>query len=178
MLVFWKENNKIISKLILYQVGAAILGIALTFTAVSNEKLFLATSILSVIFYLWLLYWGAWEAGGLERIKVDSGRAEMKPWKGFFISLCANLPNFILAIIVIPTDIFKETYGLASVIYSIFGTLARFYQGMYLGIISEILNQNPFSFLIIILPAIAVTTFAYLMGINNRRILEFIKKQK
>ncbi len=179
MFRFWKENSKVISRLILFQVGAAILGVALTAPAIKGrDTLLIVTSVLSVFFYLCLLYAGAWEAGGSDRIRIDGGRAEMKPFKGLFLSLCANLPNLIFAVIVIPSKLLLNSFGWARSVYSIFGTLARFYQGMYIGVISELLDNKAYSFILIILPAVAVTTFAYYMGVNNKRVFGFVSKKK
>mgnify|MGYP004673530491 CR=1 FL=1 len=180
MLKYYKENSKIITKLILYQVGAAILGIIVTTAAVMSEWLFLAAGIFSTVFYLVLLYSAMWEEGGRERIRIDGGRAEWKPWRGLFVSLMANIPNMILAFLIIFGNIFGSKSGpfawvFAGSIGAVAAVIARFWEGMYLALIQTFSPYNPIAFLLVILPSLAVCTAAYAMGIHNRRIFGFIR---
>lgn len=179
MFGYYKKNSKIISKLVLYQIGAAILGIIVTSAAVKSDWLFLAAGIFSSVFYLALIYSAMWEEGGHERIKIDGGRAENAPMRGLIISAIANIPNLVLAILILIGNIFGSKNGAfawvwAGSIGAIASVAARFYEGMYLALIQTYSPYNPIGFFLIIIPALAVSMLAYNMGLRNRRILFFL----
>lgn len=183
MLKYIKENSQIITKLILNQVGAAVLGLSLSGVGVSRTSIFVLTSVFAVGFYLFLLYTAMWEEGGKERIKVDGGRAEMKPLRGLWVSLIANVPNMFLALLIIIGKVFGSYDGLfawkwAGSIGAVSGTVARFFEAMYLGFIQTYSPYNPIAFVLIIIPAVAVSAAAYALGINNKRLFGFKKKSK
>lgn len=178
MISYIKNNSRIITKLILNQVGAAILGITLTSAAAKSDTLFVAMSVLSTVFYMVLLYNAIWEEGGKERIRIDGGRAAMKPFRGLFVSLIANIPNFVLFLLIFIGRIFGTTDGFgfkwAGTIYSIGHGIAIFYEGMYAGLVSSYSPYNPIGYLLIILPAVLVCTAGYIIGVNNIRIFDII----
>ena len=82
MISYIKDNSRMITKLILNQFGAAVLGLTLSGVGVSRDSIFVFTSLFATAFYLFILYSAMWEEGGKERIRVDGGRADMKPQIG------------------------------------------------------------------------------------------------
>jgi len=178
MIRYIKDNSKIITKLILNQVGAAILGITLTSAAAQSNTLFWALSVVSTIFYMILLYNAIWEEGGKERIRIDGGRAEMKPLRGLWVSLIANIPNFVLFLFILVGRIFgtKSGFGFkwAGALYGIGHGIATFYEGMYAGLVNTFSPYNPIGYLLIIIPAVLVCTVGYAIGVNNIRIFDII----
>lgn len=172
---FWSENSKIIGKLILNQFGATFLGlmVIIAASAAQSQKIWLMlfASIFASLFYLFLIYNVIWEKGGQDRIKIDGGRAPKKPLKGLWISLAANIPNFILALLVIISDPFKSTAEWAASLNGISRALCLLWEGMYAGFVSCFSPHNPIIHLLYIFPAVAVTSFGYLLGMNNKRIL-------
>ena len=171
---FWSENSKIIGKLILNQFGSAFLGLMLLFSAsaVTSQKtwLVLIASIITTIFYLYLLYNLLWERGGQDRIKIDGGRASKKPLTGLLISLFANIPNIVIALVILVTSFFK-TVEFAGNTNLLFRTFSFLWEGMYAGIVSYFAPRNPIMHILIVLPAIFVCTGAYLLGLSNFRLL-------
>jgi len=172
---FWTENKKIIGKLILNQFGATFLGI-MVITAASAAKdqrawLMLFASCFAALFYLFLIYNVIWERGGQDRIKIDGGRAHRKPLTGLWISLCANIPNFVFAVMVLVSNPFKDTMEWAVAMNVTGRALCLLWEGMYAGFVSYFSPHNPVIHLLYIFPAIAVTTFGYLLGLSNRRLL-------
>ena len=172
---FWSENSKIIGKLILNQFGATFLGIMVITAAYAAESqrawLMLFASCFASVFYLFLLYNVIWEKGGQDRIRIDGGRAQKKPLKGLYISLAANIPNFIFAALVLISDPFKSTMEWAGTMNVVGRSLCLLWEGMYAGLVSYFSPNNPIIHLLYIFPAIIVTTFGYLLGMSNRRIL-------
>lgn len=171
-----KENSRIITKLILNQVGAAVLGITLTSAAAQNDTLFVGLSVISTIFYMVLLYNAIWDEGGHERIRIDGGRAEMKPLRGLFVSFIANIPNLVIALAILIGKIFGSTatfgFEWAGGLYGIAHGIAIFYEGMYAGLVSSYSPYNPIGYFLIILPSLAVCTVGYIIGVNNLRLLD------
>ena len=172
---FWSENSKIISKLILNQFGATFLGLMVIAAASAAQGqrawLMLVASCFAAFFYLFLVYAVVWERGGRDRIKVDGGRAVPKPWTGLWISLIANIPNFILAILVLISDPFKASFEWAGNMNLISRALCLLWEGMYAGFVSYFSPNNPLIHLLYVFPAIAVSVFGYLLGFHNLRLL-------
>ncbi len=172
---FWSENSKIISKLILNQFGATFLGLMVIAAASAAQGqrawLMLFASCFAAFFYLFLVYAVVWERGGRDRIKVDGGRAVPKPWTGLWISLIANIPNFILAILVLISDPFKASFEWAGNMNLISRALCLLWEGMYAGFVSYFSPNNPLIHLLYVFPAIAVSVFGYLLGFHNLRLL-------
>ena len=172
---FWSENSKIISKLILNQFGATFLGLMVIAAASAAQGqrawLMLFASCFAAFFYLFLVYAVVWERGGRDRIKVDGGRAVPKPWTGLWISLIANIPNFILAILVLISDPFKASFEWAGNMNLISRALCLLWEGMYAGFVSYFSPNNPLIHLLYVFPAIAVSVFGYLLGFHNMRLL-------
>ncbi len=181
MLKFLKDNSYMITKLILNQIGSTILGLCVSVVATTNRPwLFAFVSLFATCFYLFLLYSAMWEEGGKERIKVDGGRADMKPLRGLWIALAANVPNMILAFLVFIGFLFGSTNGIAAWewagnIGGVAAVIARLFEAMYLGLIQTLPPANPLTYVVIIIPGVAVAAGAYALGLYNRRLFGFAK---
>lgn len=173
---FWSENSKIIGKLILNQFGATFFGlmIVLAASAAKSQKAWLQlfASVFAALFYLFLIYMVIWERGGQDRIRADGGRAERKPLTGLWIALAANIPNILIGVLICIAYPFQATQTWAGTLATVSRALALLWEGMYSGIVAYFAPHNPIIHLLDILPAIAVTTFGYLLGLNNRRLLQ------
>jgi len=172
---FWKENGKIICKLLLNQFGATFFGLMLitASTAVDMEGawLMLIASCFATLFYMYLIYNVLWERGGQDRIKIDGGRAIRKPLTGLKIILFANIPNIIIAIIILISNPFAATHEWAGSMNVIGRAAALLWEGMYSGIVAYFSPHNPIIHLLDIFPALFMGTVAYYFGLNNFRIL-------
>ncbi len=172
---FWSENGKIVKKLILNQFGAAVMGLMITAAAASNPSLKLFASLFAIAFYLVLLYMVVWEHGGQDRIRVDGGRAAYKPFTGLKISLIANIPNILFAVLILIGWFFGRKDGpfameWAGNLYFICNMLGRIWHGMYIGLIQTFSPNNPIAHLLVVLPALFICTLGYWLGLTNRRI--------
>ena len=184
----FREDGAIVRKLIGYQFAAAVMGVLLSSAAAQVKLLNLGTSILSALFYCYFIYTAVWEAAAKDRLKVDGKRMAEDKSRGLKFALAANIPNLVLGFVaftfymighIVNSDAFKT-------IASISAILARFWQGMYNGIINYIVPlglegwTHVFSLLIylaIIIPAFAVSAFAYHMGYNGKGV-SFMEKKK
>ncbi len=190
MINFIKENSYSMVKMFINQLGMTIFGTMLALSTGSNNSLLLASSIFSVLFYMFLVYSVGWELGAKDKIRVDSGRMREFPSKGFFIALGANLPNLILAVLIGFGAIISNGFDAkwAGNLSMVCNAIARLIQGMYLGII-KLLGDSLFEkatildtwwwFIIITFPALFVGWLSYFLGSKNFRILSiFGIKQK
>ncbi|HHX54563.1 MAG TPA: hypothetical protein GX704_06610 [Clostridiales bacterium] len=101
MLKFLKENSYGIFKMFLIQIGMTVFGLMLAMATVSSKSLLLAGGIFAILFYMYLLYSMVWEAGAKDKIRIEHRNAEPQPWKGFAMSLVANIPNILLAVLIV-----------------------------------------------------------------------------
>ena len=101
MLHFIKENRSVIVKMFVNQVGMIFFGFVLSMATNQNDSLFLAASIFSVLFYMFLEYTVAWDLGAHDKIKLDGGRIDYMPCKGIFTSLCANILNLLSGVLTV-----------------------------------------------------------------------------
>ncbi len=169
MTAFFKKYSYIMVKLFLNQFAIALFGIALAFACgrAGNNSLLLATSIGSVIFYLFLEYAVMWEVGAKDGISAVARKQSRGLWRGFVISVCANALNLLLALLILPSA-FVGRNGVSAV--------AQFagimLQGMYQGILVQPLgglqlHQYAWVFFAITVPAIVVSGVAYILGSYN-----------
>lgn len=172
---FWSENSKIIRKLLLNQFGATFFGIMLYMSsyAIKAEKPWptLLASCLATAFYLYLIYLELWERGGQDRIKIDGGRAVRRPLTGLYVMLIANIPNLILAILVLLSHPFKNSIAWLGNVHVISRAICYIWEGMYLGIVRYFSPNNPIIYLLCVFPAVFVGAGAYLLGLSNKRLL-------
>lgn len=179
MFSFMKENSYIIVKMILNQFGMAVFGLMLAFATSSNETLLLITGLFSAFFYLFLQYTVMWEEGAKYQIRVDGGRAPYRPLNGLYMSLCANIPNIILAVLILVGYFFGRADGMgmewAANLNVVASTIARFWEAMYLGLIQLYSPYNPIAFALVILPALFVSTMSYYLGIKQFRFSSLFK---
>ena len=101
MKAFFHKYGYSIVKMFLTQIVISMFGASLAMATVSsgNPSLTIVVSICAVLFYLFLLYVMVWEIGAQDKISVDVGKKEYKPLTGVVLSLLANIPNFIIAIL-------------------------------------------------------------------------------
>ncbi len=183
---FWKENGAYIGKMTLNQFGAAFFGIMLVLAASAAQSqrtwLTLFASAFATVFYLFLVYTVLWEKGGQDRIRVDSGRQARTPLKGFFITVCANIPNILLGLLDIGTRLVMDPANpdrLAGKINSIVRAIVLLWEGMYAGFVSyahTVAPNHPYLLsltrLVIVIPALLVGGAAYWLGLCNKRLLQ------
>ncbi len=171
---FWKGYSYSIVKMFINQFAIALFGLTLAIATgqSGNGKLQIICSVCAVLFYLFLIYTMTWEVGAADKIRVDAGRAKASPLRGLYMSLFANLPNLILAAIILicsPIASAAKTAGG-------FRIVALLLEGMYTGLLTVDVGGSPLNayawpYLVIILPALLTATLAYLGGLHNFRIL-------
>lgn len=187
---FFREYSYSVVKMFINQLAIAIFGASLTFATVSahgnsnNFDIFtLIVGIFSAGFYLFLIYNMAWEIGAKDKISVDVKKKPYRPYLGLVLSLLANIPNLILAIIYAIT-----TFTGASNAQGIVRIICCFVNGMYFSILTvvriffagEWIQLQAFwvSFVIAIIPAVIASSLAYYLGHRNFKFFGFITNRK
>ena len=145
-----------------------------------NNGLLVGVSVLSILFYLYLLHYMSYELGQKDGIRIESGRMHPSPWKGFFISLIANIPNLLMGLLELigkvaikGASLFADVSQLSDPtpewavnLFSVCHSLARMGQGMYIGVGKAYFRNVGFFDLLIPIPAILVCTCSYLLGVR------------
>ena len=181
MINFLKDNSYLIFKMLVNQIGMTMFGLVLSFATHENNTLLLITSVFAILFYMVLLYTMTWEAGYAEKIRIDAKRLKYVPLKGLYMSIVANIPNILLAVLAI-IGYYGGTLGETGTPISpewavnLYGTckiIALFIQGMYSGIVGLYFPATPWILLLIVLPALLTCTVAYIAGVKGRRLTRF-----
>jgi len=178
---FFINNGKLISKILVTQMGMMIFGfvVANATSMADGYALLCFGSVFSTLFYLTLLYNATWEAGAKDKIAFDSGRMKYSPLNGVLASLVANVPNAVLAILIIIGTIFGSkngpfAYEWAGNMYFIANFAASVFEGMYLGLIQTFAPYNhALAFVLVIFPAVVISGIGYWFGVKNIRIGKF-----
>ena len=185
-----KKNSYAITKLLLYQFGIAILGIILITATSSRGELASMVSAYAVVFYLILLYMATWEDGAKDRIRADAHRTSVDRLMGLKLALCANIPNFLLAFLMLVGYLFGAVFteaGWAQTVFVVSHTVAVIWEAMYTGIVNTLIDPEAVSalshlyliaYLILPLFSLGACTLGYLLGSQDKRIFFFIKGKK
>ena len=183
---FFHDYSYNIVKMFVNQFAISIFGVSLTLATTQAhiestgfDTFTLIVSIFAVLFYLFLIYTLAWEIGAKDRISVDVGKKPYRPHLGILLSLVANIPNILAAVL----------YTVATVIGSqtmmfVVRLIATLLQGMYFGIITAVslpigetyvqLNSLWPTFFLMTVPAMLTSWLAYFLGHKNFRIFAFL----
>lgn len=168
MINFIKENYRLALKLFINQVGMTIFGLIVLIAAkMLNNIVFHCAGVLAILMYMYLLYTSMWERGSEDRIRIESGRIKENKLYGLYVSLVANFLNILLGIIVVITSFFAENIAFFGDIYGAAKIIDTYINGMYLSLTYSV--NTPFIYIIIVLPAVLVSTFSYISGIKGQR---------
>ena len=183
-------------KMMLDQVVLSIFGFSMAIATLNAESstLLLWTGIASIIFYLALIWGVAWKMGVTDRSGIEMGNRKFKPFTGTLVSLVANIPNLLVAFAFMINTLVSDGTGIS-------GLIGRLLNGMYLGVMTLLNfngkelhyclecelctmgNTNGFdclhaywwTYIIITLPAILVSTFGYIMGAKGKALSGFMR---
>ncbi len=181
---FFSEHSYDMVKMMLNQFAISIFGFSLVLATMKagNVSLRNVTSVLSILFYLFLLYIMTWEIGYKDKIAVEQGRKPHNAFRGALISLCANIPNFLCALFIMLKAFAPSVSALVS-IGDVCQALTVFLQGMYTGILTNsvggvIINQYWFVYFLTPLPAMLICGMAYQFGLRDLKYTAFFQKNQ
>ena len=175
----------LIKKMILCHFGAAIMGIMISFS--NNTYLNIFTALLSFAFYMYILYTSVWDIGAKDKLAIDGKRMAADKLVGLKAALFANIPSFILAALCIIGRALGAfaSFDFGNTIAYWANILARFWNGMYIGIFVVLQPAAPseleavlymFIYLAATVPALLMCYLAYNAGIKGFRIIPEKKK--
>lgn len=189
---FFHDYSYSIVKMFINQFAIAIFGTSLAFAtthahleSAGFDTFTLIVSIFAMMFYLFLIYTLVWEIGAKDRISVDVGKKIYRPHLGLILSLLANIPNFILAILYLISSLLNFSDMMFLV-----GLIASLVQGMYFGAMISIklplgsageyvaLNTLWPTFFIIIIPSLLACWCGYYFGYKNFKIFSLFVPEK
>ncbi len=172
----FKKYSYLMVKLFVAQCVIGLFGNVLALAGVKSESsaLTIAISVFAIVFYLFLVYLFAWEAGNKDKAAIDGERLKFSSLTGLYIGLGANIPNYVLTLIyTVLLPVASRVEGTASAICGISKIFLLFTNGMYTGIMSvisiggEAMHTFWFSYLIITIPALITAAIAYVMGVKE-----------
>ena len=171
MKAFFQKYSYTVIKLFVNQIAIALFGIGLAVALgkAGNRTGQLVASILSVLFYLFLLYVHMWEVGAKDGITAEARKTGRGLWRGFAIGAVANALNILMALLILP-GAFAD--GAVKGFSSTVSVIALMVEGMYIGILATplnglSLNAYAWPYFVIVLPAILVAGVAYILGSYN-----------
>ncbi len=174
-----KHNVSTIVKLILNHVVSGIysLMLLLIFYAVADGKYLLVGSVISIVFYLYLVYSFMWNAGAKDSNSFYS--KDIKSRDGFLLITVATLPSIITNILACILSFFKSDVEFAEkasdMIYPILYYVNYLFMQCMYSALFVVLNKgaadiSPFWYLLSIIPAILVGGTAYRFGYHSYRL--------
>lgn len=182
-----KTNSYTITKMILNQFGIMLLGIILVnILTYKMPALMIVASLYASLFFMYLLYVMTWEQGAKDRIRADAGHARLDRLCGLKLSLFANIPNFLIALLLLIGFLFGAKLSQQPWAQGMFGVthaVAICWESMYTGFINAALDPAATSsmsvgyviaYALAPLPPLAASTFGYIMGSSNKRIFGFL----
>ena len=173
-------------KMFVNQFAISLFGsvLAMAMAATGKDILTLIVSLFAIVFYLYLIYAMTWEIGAKDKISVDVGKKEYKPFTGLFMALFANIPNFIIAIVYTVAYPLMNTAEGAGNMAAIARLASIVIQGMYLGTTSSIsiggtyMNHIWWTYFLIIVPSLVVSFVTYYLGHKDFRFFARLNQKK
>lgn len=170
---FFKKYSYGCMKMFLNQFAIAIFGLVLAMAAgrAQNQTLQIFCSVGAILFYMFLLYAMTWEIGSKDKVSVEYGHIPYRPLTGLYMSLIANIPNCLLAILVTIGLFFPEGIGNVGGVASV---IALMLEGMYTGLLTievggQPLNAVAWSYYAIMVPAFLASFAGYFFGLKDWR---------
>ena len=177
MKLLFKKYSYLMVKLFVTQCIISLLGfiLALSSLQIGIQAITIALSVFSIGFYMFLIYITTWECGSKDMPAIEAGRTKRSVFTGLVIGLGASIPNFVLAIIYATTLPFATADSLhpveaLSTVCGISLSVVNFINGMYSSLMSLIkiggtaINQFWWTYFLLPIPAIIITTIAYMLG--------------
>lgn len=170
MIKFIKEHLNIITKYMLTHLVMSILGIMVGLAILSIEDntngfsaIALIASAFTIGFMCFMHYDDSFFFGVREGIKARSEGTKVDSLKGLKIALAANIPLFVVAIIVICFQLFNPEDAAVPML------LFYFFQGSYIPFYALQQYVGVIGFVIItMIPAILASTLGYAIGSKDK----------
>jgi hypothetical protein len=178
-----KSNASYVLKLFInhFVSGVYSLVLFMVFTVAFGGEYLLFGSLISILFYLYLVYSFMWEAGSkravgfnAEKIKITDGAIIISVASSPFYF--TTLMSFVLSFFTTGAEFAEKT---VDVLYNVFFYINVFLsQSMYSGLFADVFDGIPntpsYMYLLSVLPGVIVASLAYYMGSKNFRLRSLI----
>ncbi|MBE6700781.1 MAG: hypothetical protein E7582_02690 [Ruminococcaceae bacterium] len=174
-----KSNMSYVLKIFINHFVSAIYSLILfmVFSVALGGKLVILGSIISIAFYLFLIYSFMWEAGAKRAVGYNLRK--IKIFDGTLIMLVGGLPFYLTTVFSCILWFFKTDSTFAEltvdVVYRVLFYVNVFfsqcmYSGLFTSIFGSIPDVLPFFYLFSLIPGILVGTLAYFFGSKSFRL--------
>ena len=170
--------------LFLNQFAIGLFGLTLAFAAgmAKNTELRTATSIFSIVFFLFLQFVAMWKVGASDRVSADLGKLKLDLSVPVKMWLLANSLNLLLALL-ISLSLWFDGVGALGAIGGVAIAIKHIVEGMYTGVLAlsvggVTLNSLWFMYFLTTLPALIIIFVAYVCGFNNINFFKSDEKKK
>lgn len=182
-MTFFKENKKIIVKLILTHLVMTMFGmmvfIPFNKDDMSMKAFLIAGSVVAILLYMFLIDVDMWYVGAEDKLRVDAGRQKRNAGKGFLIALIAEIPSIVVGVIYAVVSMlyaYYQAYPAGSALAGakiITWCVTFIWNGMYLGTDRVLFGGGvPLVYLIAPLLPIAFSGLTYWLGLINSPFLK------
>lgn len=174
-----KSNASYIVKLLINHFVSGIYSLILfcVFTVAFDGQYQLVGSVISILFYLYLVYSFMWDAGAKRA--VGSKSSKIKVLDGAIVMAVGSLPYYLSTVLCAFLSLFASSAEFAErtvdVVYrTLFYVNVFFTQCMYSGLLAtffgHVADVPAFVYLLSLIPGLVVGTTAYVLGTKNFRI--------
>ena len=186
---FFKENGKMIGKLVLTHVALTVFGLMVYIPFNRDDmsmKAFLVIgSAVAVILYLFLIDVDMWYLGAEDKLRVDAGRQKKNSFKGLLIGLVAQIPGFLIGGLFVASFYLQQYYGAYESGSSFAGfeivmvSINLLWNGMYHGF-SRVVFGGCLSWFYLFIPLLPAlfSGLTYWLGLKNSRFLKPPAREK
>ena len=185
---FFKQYSYNIVRDILNQFIISLFGAALSMaTSATESRTFtIVVSAFAIVFYLFLVYNTTWEIGTKDRVSVDVGKKQYRPYTGLIISAIANIPKILVAVMFVVSVYVIPDGKIATTMEAIVRLAYMLLGGMYTGIMMTVsipasglpMISSWWSYFVFIIPALVTSWIAYYAGFKNFRLIAPIFDKK
>lgn len=174
-----KSNASYVVKLLInhFVSGVYSLVLFIVFTVAFEGEYQIVGSIISVLFYLFLVYSFMWEAGAKRAVGINA--SAIRPFDGAIVMIAGSFPYYITTVACAVLSLFASSAEFAErtvdVVYRVlFYTNVFFTQCMYSGFFASIFGSvadvSAFFYLLSLLPGLIVAVLAYNWGSKSFRL--------
>ncbi len=174
-----RDNGSYIVKLLINHFVSGIYSLILfaVFTVAFGGKYAFVSSIVSIAFYLFMIYSFMWEAGSKRAVGINSDK--VKKTDGFLVMIVGSSPYYLVTLICTAFSFFASNSEFAErtvdVIYrTAFYINVFFSQCMYSGLFTTTFGSIPqvpaYMYLISLVPGLLVGGIAFILGNNSFRL--------
>lgn len=171
---FYKYSYESV-RLFLNQFAISLFGLTLVLASglAGIDALKVITSVLSVIFFLFLQYTVAWEIGAKDKISIDCNKEKRDLSIPIKIWLLANSLNLLLAVFITLGNLLPDI-GAFSAMGGVASIVAFVIEGEYVGLLTinvvegVPLNSLFYMYYIITLPSLITVFVSYYLGVMGK----------